>query len=182
MLCIDRSAIFDSSTVLVRDPWMPTMRETTWRYASARPLLHTRKRHMYAHAPPIADGHLLCTIEGLEHSCNRSMNRPFVVQTPTIFGIASIAHDLTLAFEPAGSFPSSVQRAPPHPGYSLRHQSRRLWLATALDSTAPQSSRACKSGEREDGAAMVLLCRPVVARPVDVMRVNLRPRWHGVHA
>ena len=89
---------------------------------------------------------------------------------------------LTLAFQPSGSFPWSLQRVLPHPGYSLRHQSRRLWLATALDSTAPQSSRACKSGEREDGAAMVLLCRPVVARPVDVMRVNLRPRWHGVHA
>ena len=68
---------------------------------------------------------------------------------------------LTLAFQPSGSFPWSLQRVLPHPGYSLRHQSRRLWLATALDSTAPQGLRA-SGGDARDGAA---LCRAVVARP-----------------
>lgn len=47
-----------------------------------------------------------------------------------------------------------------------------------LDSTAPQSSRAYEWG----GKMVFPLCLPVVARLVSVMRVNLRPRWHGVHA
>lgn len=69
------------------------MREKTSRYASAGPLLHTRKRHMYAHAPPMANCNVLC----VEHCCIRSMNRPFVVQTP-MFEVTSMAHELALAF------------------------------------------------------------------------------------
>ena len=92
--------------------------------------------------------------ESLEH-CNRSMNRPFTCSDTDVLD-ASITHRVDFGF------PSLQDR--------FRHlrsvyllilvvahatMSRRLWLATAFDSTAPHISRA--SGG--DGVGSVSACR-----------------------